>query len=108
MKKTSDDQLSASDVLNWEYLVEIGQKPEGIARDLVQALAGFAYDFTSTANEDARNLLLHDLLKNGTDHQSKETADAFIKAVAYHFHSDLQTLRRFAKQIGVRLPRGVL
>lgn len=108
MKKASDDQLSASDVLNWEYLVEIGEKPEGLARDLIQALGGFAYDFTSTADEDARDLLLHDLIKNGTDHQSKETADVFIQAVAHYLHSDLQALRAFAKQIGVRLPRGVL
>src|SRR5271170_6259593 len=103
MKKPPENPLRASDVLNWDYLVETGDKSEGVPRDLARGLRAFAYDFTSTASEDIRDQLLTDILKNGTENQSRETAERFIKALATHLRSDRKALRKFARQIGVRL-----
>jgi hypothetical protein len=104
MKKPPDHPLRASDVLNWNYLVEIGEKPEGIAKkDLALGLKEFAYDFTSTASEDVRDQLLQDIIKNSTYNQSRETAEDVIRVLASRLQSDRNTLRKFARQIGVRL-----
>ncbi len=66
-------------------------------------MAGFAYDFTSTADENVRDQLLSDLIQNGTYKQSKETAEEVINVLASDLQSDRKALRKFAKQIGVRL-----
>lgn len=104
MMKPLGNALRASDVLNWNYMVEIGEKPEGMAKkNLAVGLKEFAYDFTSTASEDVRDQLLTDIIKNATYNQSRETAEGVIKALAAGLQSDRKDLRRFAKQIGVRL-----
>ena len=104
MKKPPNIPLRACDVLNWDYLVEIGEKPEGEIRNVfVRALREFAYDFTSTKDEDVRDQLLRDVLKRGTDHVSRESAEELLKTIATHLHSDRNALRKFAKENGVRL-----
>ena len=106
MKKPPDNPLRACDVLNWNYLVEIGEKPEGgIPQNFIQALREFAYDFTSTADEDARDEQFTGILKRATDHESKESAEELMKVIATHLHSDRNMLRKFAKENGVRLTR---
>ena len=106
MKKPPDIPTRACDVLNWEYLVEIGEKPEGgIQNIFVRALREFAYDFTSTADEDVRDQLLVGVLKRATDHESRESAEELMKIIAMHLHSDRNALRKFAKENGVRLTR---
>jgi len=96
-------KLRASEVLNWDYLVEIAEKPEKRTRDRNQAWRGFAYAFTSTGDEDIRDKMLLECIKNGTDHQSKESSEDFLKTLADDLHSDRSLIRRFARENGVRL-----
>jgi hypothetical protein len=103
MTKSQDPPLRASDVLNWDHLVRIAAKPEGRTDTSEKAIAGFAYDFTSTADESVRDQILSDLIQNGTYKQSRETAEEVIKALAGRLQSDRRELRKFAKQIGIRL-----
>ena len=104
--KEQPDKLRACDVLNWDYLAKIEARPEGDSRDLRQGFATFAYDFRSTSDEDARDTLLADVLRNATAGQSKETAEAVVARLATALQSDHQKLRQFAKENGVRLKRG--
>jgi hypothetical protein len=97
------EPIRACDVLNWDYLGEIEEKPVGVAQNLQQAIRGFAYTFRSTADENNRDQMLRDLLKNATDNHSKESAEDVIKALAMHLKCDRKELRRFAKENGVRL-----
>lgn len=100
------DKLRACDVLNWDYLVKISAPSQGDSSDLSQGWAVFAYDFTSTADESERDTLLANLMKDATANQSKGTAEIVIEALARALRSDLQKLRQFGKENGVRLKRG--
>jgi predicted NACHT family NTPase len=97
------EKLRACDVLNWDYLVSISEPPEGRTKNIGKAIAGFAYDFTSTADEDIRDQMLVDLLRNGTDNISRGSAEEYVKALANALRSDAGLVREFAKQNGVRL-----
>ena len=99
----SPAKLRASEVLNWDYLVQIGQKPQGRTTSLAMAITGFAYDFTSTTDEDIRDQMLKDFLQNATNGQSRETAEEIVKTLASQLQSDRNALRKFAKEGGVRL-----
>jgi hypothetical protein len=103
--KKAREKLRACEVLNWDYLVEISGRPEGRTNDLAKALAGFAYDFTSVADEKIRDQMLIDFLKNGTDNVSRDSAEEFVKGVADRLRSDRELLRTFAKENGIRLKR---
>lgn len=100
------DKLRASDVLDWNYLVRLSEEYCGTTTDRRQKLAFFAYNFTSTSDEAKRDAMLLDLLQNGTAHQSKETAEEVVRIAATNLKADHETLRRFAKENGVRLKRG--
>ena len=97
------EKLRAVDVLNWDYLVAISEKAEGRIKNLKQAIAGFAYDFTSTANDDIRDQMLLDFLKNGTANVSRKSAEDFVRTLAHHLQSDYELLRKYAKENGIRL-----
>jgi len=103
MPDPSPQKLDACDVLNWDYLVKIAVKAERPARNLQEALTGFAYDFTSTSDDEIRNDMLKDFLRRATDNTSRTSAEEVIKCLSGHLRSDHQLLRKFAKQCGVRL-----
>lgn len=103
MKKEKDPPKRACDVLNWDYLVAIAEKAEGQRKTLDAVLKDFAYDFTSTADEDVRDEMLRNILKNATDNTSRKAAEEFIKNAANRFQCDHKLLREFAKEAGVRL-----
>jgi hypothetical protein len=96
-------KLRACDVLNWEYLVQISQKSEHKPTDAPNAIANFAYEFTSTADEDIRDKMFLDILNNGTKTKSRGTAEAFVESLAGYLKSDYTKVRAFAKENGVRL-----
>lgn len=100
-----EKRLNAVDVLNWDYLVKIGEIVDESARDPEMAFKGFAYAFTSTASEENRNQMLLDILRNATRVSSVDTNEEFVAHVAARFKSDLSLLRRFAKENGIRLKR---
>jgi hypothetical protein len=102
----SSNKLRASDVLNWDYLVKIANRSQEDAKFLDEGLATFAYNFTSTADDDNRNALPTDLMHNATDQQSKDTAEKIVELLAFRLQTDLQKLRQFGKENGVRLKRG--
>ena len=105
MEKTKEKQLDAIDVINWEYFVEIAEKSEGRASNITEAVKGFAYDFTSTADEEVRNEMLLDILKNGTRTGSVYSCEDFITNTASILRCDRGLLRRFGKERGIRLRR---
>jgi hypothetical protein len=101
--KKPEENLRACDVLNWDHLRAIEAPPQQGQRDLNQGFAVFAYDFTSTADEDRRDVMLSEMLKNATNGQSRDTAEKIVKRLAEALKSDHKNLRKFAKQCGVRL-----
>jgi hypothetical protein len=103
MKKQQDPPLRACDVLNWDYLVEIGEKAQGQRKTIDAGLKDFAYDFTSTADENIRDEMLKSIVKNATDNTSRTAAEEFIKNAAIRFRCERKLLREFAKEAGVRL-----
>jgi len=102
----ADKKLDAIDVVNWDYFVEIAECPTERPRTADEAAKGFAYAFTSTADEEIRNQMLLDILKNGTRTGSVYSCEDFIRNAAGIFHCDSKLLRRFAKEGGIRLRRG--
>jgi hypothetical protein len=98
-------RLRASDVLDWDHLTKIADNTIENANRLADALAVFAYNFTSIGDEDSRDQMLIDLLQDATAGQSTDTAEKIIKAAALGFKADLEALRRFAKENGIRLKR---
>jgi hypothetical protein len=102
-EKEKDPPKRACDVLNWDYLVEIAEKAQGQRKTLDAGLKDFAYDFTSTADEDVRDEMLKNILKNGTDNTSRTAAEEFIKNAAIRFRCERKLLREFAREAGVRL-----
>jgi hypothetical protein len=103
MKKPQDPPKRACDVLNWDYLVEIAEKAQGQRKTLDAGLKDFAYDFTSTADEDVRDEMLRNILRNGTENTSRMAAEEFIKNAATRFHCERKLLREFAREAGIRL-----
>lgn len=99
----SAKKLRACDVLNWEFLGKIEEKPVEGNRDLRQGFAVFAYDFRSTADEDRRDAMLSELLNNATAYQSKHTAKKIVQQLAVALRSDYEKLKQFGKENGVRL-----
>ncbi|MGA7640078.1 MAG: hypothetical protein WCB00_24310 [Candidatus Acidiferrales bacterium] len=99
-------KLRASDALNWDYLVKIAEQSQEDATNLREGLAAFAYNFTSTADEDSRDVFLTDLLNNATAYQSTDTAEKIVKLLANSLQTDHERLRQFGKENGVRLKRG--
>jgi hypothetical protein len=96
-------KLRACDVLNWDFLVKISAPSAGDSTELRQGWAVFAYDFTSTAEESERDMLLANLMKDATANQSKDTTKKVLEALATALRSDLQKIRQFGKENGVRL-----
>lgn len=103
MKKA---RLSAVDVLNWDYLREIGDyyDPSGVS-DPSAGIRAFAYSFVSTSSEEIRDTMLANILLPPTRWASKEANEEYVVWLARALKSDLELLRRFAKQVGVRLLR---
>jgi hypothetical protein len=101
-------KIRSADVLNWDYLCEISQyvDPSEAARNLQDALAVFAYAFTSTADPDVQDRLLRDLLVRATFAHSADSAEEIVRLLARRTRSDLRLLRQFARQCGIRLKRG--
>jgi hypothetical protein len=70
-------KLDAVDVLNWDYLVEIGEYIEGDSHRPEIAIKGFAYAFTSTASEEHRNQILEDIIRNSTARSPRKKPNNF-------------------------------
>jgi len=103
---SQDPELNAIDVVNWDYLVQVGEYVECKAHTIEDGLRGFAYAFTSTANEEIRNEMLLDILKNGTRTGSVYACEDFLRNLASLLRCDPKALRQFAKERGIRLRRG--
>ncbi len=102
-KKT---KIEAVDVLNWDYLAEIGEFFEpGHELTAAEAIRAFAYSFVSTASDEARDAMLTQILLNATRWSSAEKNEEYIVWLARMLKSDLGLLRSFARQVGVRLKR---
>ncbi len=101
----SKKNLDASDVLNWEYVIKIAVKLDDPPETAEEAMGAFSYDFTSTDDEERRNVMLCDIIKNATDHQSRAAAEEVLVSLSRLLGSDLELLRAFAKQNGVKLKR---
>lgn len=101
-----EETLDAADIFDWSYLVEIGvQLDLSEIRSFPDAIRMFAYSFTSAAKTEHQNQMLADWLRRATHLQSPETAEEVLAALAVHTKADLELLRRFARQNGVRLKR---
>ncbi len=102
-----EEKVDAVDIFDWDYLVQIGVKLElSQVRGFRDAVRLFAYDFTSLARTENQNQILADWLQRATYLQSAETAEEVLACLAAETRADLDRLRRFARQNGVRLRRG--
>lgn len=100
-------KLNAIDVLNWDYLLEIGEFFEPNHKPTpAEAIRAFAYSFVSTASDEARDAMLTAILQNATRWSSVEANEEYVTWLARVLKSDLALLRNFARQVGVRLRRG--
>src|SRR5579859_899334 len=101
-----EPKIDAADIFDWDRLCEMAAYMElNEVRTFMDAVRMFAYAFTSTARVDDQNTLLADWIRNATHLQSRETAEAVLAALAEQAYGDLDLLRDFAKQNGVRLRR---
>jgi hypothetical protein len=100
------DKIHAVDTLDWDHLTKIADHSIERATTLSEGLAIFAYDFTSTADEEHRNEMLGEFMRNATAGQSKDTVEMIVERLATALRTDHQKLRQFGKQNGVRLKRG--
>ena len=99
-------RVDAVDILDWNYLVQIGvYLDRNEIKTLHQAIQVFAYAFTSIGDTESQNRLLAEWIQNATYLQSTETAEEILHALADYSRADLDLLRKFAKQNGVRLRR---
>ena len=99
-------KIDAADIFDWDRLCEMAAYMElREVRTFMDAVRMFAYTFTSTHRVDDQNTLLADWIRNATHLQSRETAEEVLAALAEQAHGDLELLREFAKQNGVRLKR---
>ncbi len=102
-----EQKIDAADIFDWNYLVEIGVKLDlSEVRTFPDALRLFAYDFTSAAKIEHQNQILADWLRRATHLQSAESAEEVLACLAANTRANLELLRRFARQNGVRLKRG--
>lgn len=101
------DRLSAADVLNWSYLCKISEyiEPRAAGTNIASAIAVFAYSITSTADMDTQDEILADLLTRATYMHCAESAEAVLKTFARLTRSNLELIREFARQVGIRLKR---
>jgi hypothetical protein len=101
------DKLRACDVLNWEQLCAMSQyiDPALAQERTTDIFAVLAYTITSTGDEDKRDQILTSILLNSTYGSRPESNEAFLKLVADRTKSELEPLREFAKQCGVKLKR---
>ncbi len=99
--------INAADIFDWDHLVQIGAYLErNEIRTLEDAIKVFAYAFTSLANVADQDRLLAEWIQRATHFQSRNTSEEILAALASHAHGDLELLRKFAKQYGIRLKRG--
>ena len=106
-EEKKEKEIEAIDVLNWDYLAEIGEFFEpGHELTAGEALRAFAYSFVSTASDEARDTMLTQILLNATRWSSAEKNEEYVAWLARMLKSDLGLLRSFAKHVGVRLRRG--
>lgn len=102
-----EQKVDAVDVFDWSYLVQIGTISEPWqVQGFADAVRLFAYLFTSAAKIEQQNQLLADWLRGATHLQSAETAEEILATIAKHMRGNLELLRRFARQNGVRIRRG--
>ena len=73
---------------------------------LADAVRLFAYHFTSASKIQDQNAILADWLRRATHLQSAETSEEVLACLAAHTKGDLELLRRFARENGVRTRRG--
>lgn len=100
-------RLDAADVLNWDRLCEIAEYIESQdMRTFADGMKFFAYGFTSTADVQAQNRMLQDLLEKATYGHSRESNEDVIERLAAWLRSPQELLREFAEQNGIRLKRG--
>ncbi len=100
-------KVDAVEIFDWNYLVEIGTISDpGEVQDFADGIRLFAYIFTSAAKVEHQNQLLADWLRDATYLQSAETAEEILARVAENMRGNLELLRRFARQNGVRIRRG--
>jgi hypothetical protein len=102
-----EETIRASDVIgDWDYLVQMADPDAHNAQTLGQALRIVANALVSTANEETRDGILLDPIKNATANQSVETTEEILQTLAVRLRLDHQKLRKFAKQNGIRIKRG--
>jgi hypothetical protein len=99
------NKLDAIDILNWDYLVKIGEFIEPDDLTAPEAIRAFAYSFVSTASDEVRQAMLTSILVNSTRWCTTETNEEYVAWLARMLKSDLKLLRDFARQVGVRLRR---
>ena len=103
----AQNMIDAADIFDWDHLVRIGTYLENSQiLTLNDAIRAFAYGFTSLANLADQNRLLAEWIQRATHLQSRATAEEILAVLANHGHGNLELLRRFAKQNGVRLKKG--
>ncbi len=102
-----EHEVDAVDVFDWNHLVEIGVNLDlAQVRNLADAVRLFAYAFTSVSKIEDQNRMLAEWLGRATYKQSAETAEAILASLAAYTRANLELLRTFARQNGVRLRRG--
>jgi hypothetical protein len=102
----AEEGIDAVDIFDWDYLVQIGMYLDrDEVKTLYQAVQVFAYAFTSTSDTESQNSRLAEWIQNATYLQSPETAEEILRALARSSHANLDLLRKFAKEHGVRLKR---
>lgn len=103
----AQEKINALDVFDWDYLCKIGvNHSRHEIRTLQHAVEVFAYQLTSMQDQEQQNRLLSCWIQNATFLQSTTTAEEVLSALARYTRANLEVLRRFAKQNGVRLKRG--
>lgn len=105
---TTPKKLDAVSVLNWDHLCKIAEPLDDDLKAYTseQAQKAFAYGFISTADDEIRNSMLVSILKNACTGMSAETNEEFVARLTTLFQCDLQLLRQFAKENGIKLKRG--
>lgn len=101
-----ESKIDAADIFDWDYLCKIAESMEtSEVKTLADAVRFFAYAFTSTGRMEEQNRLLASWILNATYLQSRKTADEILAALATEAHGDLDLLREFASQIGIKTKR---
>lgn len=102
----NDNRIHAFEVVNPKHLETIARNiREEQIQDFDDAIRYFAYIFVSTDDISKQDRFLDDWVKNVTDHQSAETNEEIIETLNRNLGGDLQYLRAYCKQLGVKLKR---